>query len=177
MHKRTKSTKAAACADTLDVAIRKARGSDVSALHRLVNAFADRKLMLPRSLAELYENLRDFQVAVADGEIVGCVAVHPVWEDLAEVKSLAVRESHHGREIGTRLVKRGLEDTRALGLARVFALTYRTGFFKRLGFRPIDKNDLPHKIWFECTRCPLFPDCKEEAVIIDLDESGDGSPR
>ena len=150
-------------------AVRNASGRDVGAIQLLINTFADRKLMLLRSLSELYETLRDFHVAEVAGDIVGCVALHPVWEDLAEVKSLAVAESHHGMGIGSELLRAALEDARALGIPKVFALTYRADFFERAGFARVDKGTLPHKIWFECSRCPLFPDCKEEAVMIELE--------
>ena len=151
-----------------DVVTRKARCGDIVRIQSLINAFADRKLMLPRSLGELYDNLRDFHVAQVGERIVGCVTLHPVWDNLAEVKSLAVEESRQGQRLGSLLVELALDEARSLGFSRVFVLTYRATFFKRLGFEPVDKNTLPHKVWFECTRCPLFPDCDEEALALNL---------
>jgi len=104
----------------------------------------------------------------ASGEIVGCCALQPFWEDLAEIRSLAVREDFAGRGLGRGFVQRGLEEAKELGIKRVFALTYIVGYFVRLGFRPIDKSKLPHKIWAICTKCSKFPDCGEEAVICEV---------
>jgi len=118
-------------------------------------------------MGDIYDNIRDFYVCEENGEVVGCGALHVVWEDLAEVKSLAVRLDHQRRGIATEIVKRCLEEMDSLGLRRVFVLTYRPGFFKRFGFHPIGKEKLPHKVWAECIRCPQFPDCKEEALIYE----------
>jgi len=148
--------------------LRRAEIGDVSAIQRILKSFADQGDMLPRSLGELYENLRDFVVWEQDGELVACCALHVTWENLAEVKSLGVTEPVQGKGIGTELVKQCLEDARSLKVTRVFALTYRPDFFARLGFAPIDKSLLPHKVWAECIRCVKFPDCDEQAVLIDL---------
>lgn len=148
--------------------IRKARVPDVLEIQNLINTFADRNVMLPRSLSTLYENVRDFFVLEEGGRIVGCCALHITWEDLAEVKSLAVDESVHGRGYGRALVQACIEEARALGVPRVFALTYIPGFFEKLGFVKIDKSKLPHKVWTECINCPKFPNCGEEAVILEL---------
>lgn len=148
---------------------RKARISDVPALHRLINSFAERDQMLPRSLNEIYENLRDYVVMDANGEVIACCALHVTWEDLAELRSLAVREDYRGQGRGGQLVASCLEEARALGLPRVFVLTYIPGYFERFGFRLVQKSDLPHKVWSECIRCPKFPDCGEVGMILDLD--------
>ena len=146
--------------------IRPARVGDVPAIYELIRTFADRKLMIRRSMGELYESIREFLVAV-DGEnrVVGCVALHVFWEDLAELKCLAVGESAHGKGIGRRLVAACWSAARELGINSVFALTYSVEFFERCGYRQIDKAELPHKIWNECVRCPLFPSCQEVALI------------
>jgi len=138
--------------------LRRAEIGDVSAIQRILKSFADQGDMLPRSLGELYENLRDFVVWEQDGELVACCALHVTWENLAEVKSLGVTEPVQGKGIGTELVKQCLEDARSLKVTRVFGL----------GFAPIDKSLLPHKVWAECIRCVKFPDCDEQAVLIDL---------
>jgi amino-acid N-acetyltransferase len=104
----------------------------------------------------------------AGGSIVACGALQIGWGDLAEIKSLAVAESHQGRGFGRQLVLACLEEGRTLGLGRIFALTYKPGFFEKLGFQIVDKATLPHKVWTECIRCPKFPDCGEIAVVLDL---------
>jgi amino-acid N-acetyltransferase len=149
--------------------IRKARLSDVKEIQRLVNFYADRGEMLPCSLSELYERVRDFYVFEDRGEIVGVSALHLSWEDLAEIRSLAVKEPYIRRGIGTDLVKACLEEAGSLGIRRVFALTYKPNFFQHLGFRPVDKSQLPHKIWTDCVKCVKFPECDEIAMILELD--------
>lgn len=148
--------------------IRKARVPDVPEIHRLINTFAERDAMLPRALSTIYENLRDFVVAEVDGRVAGCCALHVTWEDLAEVKSLAVDESLQGQGLGAKLVQVCLDEARQMGLPSVFALTYVPDFFEKMGFSRVDKATLPHKIWSECINCPKFPDCGEEAVRIEL---------
>jgi len=148
--------------------IRKAKLVDVKEIQRLINFFADRGEMLPCSLSELYERVRDFYVCEEDGEIVGTCALHLSWEDLGEIRSLAVKESHGRRGIGTRLVEACLEEAKSLGVRRVFALTYKPDFFRRLDFQIIDKSKLPQKIWSDCVKCVKFPECDEIAMILDL---------
>lgn len=148
--------------------IRKARIPDVTEIQRLVNYFADKNAMLPRSLNTIYENIRDFYVLEQGGQIVGCCALHVTWGDLAEVKSLAVDEYAQGKQLGRQLVEACLNDAREMGIPKVFALTYVQGFFEKLGFHGVDKSTLPHKIWSECINCHKFPDCGEEAVTRDL---------
>jgi len=148
--------------------IRKAIVPDVPAMHKLINHYADKDEMLPRSLNAIYENIRDFFVVETNGRVVGCCALHVTWGDLAEVKSLAVEESAKGRGAGKKLVHSCLDEAREMGVPKVFALTYVPDFFVNLGFSRIDKSELPHKIWSECINCPKFPDCGEEAVSIEL---------
>jgi len=124
--------------------------------------------MLPRSLSELYETLRDFVICENNGHICGVCALHIMWEDLAEIRSLAVEIKYQKKGIGKNLVKYCLKDARKLGIKRIFALTYHPDFFKKLGFKDIDKSELPQKIWGDCIRCPKFPGCDEHAVIKHL---------
>lgn len=147
-----------------------ARPADVKAMYALIRVAADAGQMLPRALSDIYECLRDFVLAVdaADGALLGCCALHVVWSDLAEVRSLTVREDQRGRGLGRTLVERCLADARALGIPRVFALTYVPAFFHTLGFHDLDKAALPHKVWSDCVRCHKYPDCDELAVAIDL---------
>ncbi|OGW26404.1 MAG: GNAT family N-acetyltransferase [Nitrospirae bacterium GWC2_42_7] len=148
--------------------IRKAKIADLKEVHKLVNEFARKGEMIPRSLNELYEKIRDFLVVEDKGKISGVCALHILWEDLAEIRSLAVRKEYQGKGIGQKLVKECMKEAKALGIKRVFALTYNTDFFSRLGFKEIDKSDLPQKIWSDCIRCPKFPECDEHAMILDL---------
>jgi amino-acid N-acetyltransferase len=148
--------------------IRKAKISDLAQVHKLVNEFAKLEEMIPRSLNELYETLRDFVICEDDGSVCGVCALHIMWEDLAEIRSLAVARKYQKRGIGRSLVKQCLKEAKALGLKRIFALTYRPEFFRKLGFLDIDKSKLPQKIWGDCLRCHKFPECDEHAVIINL---------
>lgn len=145
--------------------VRKARAADVPAIQRLVAHFAARGELLPRTLNEVYQHLRDFFVCEREGEVVGICALSLYWEDLAEVRSLAVREAQGGRGLGAALVAACLEEAASIGVGRVFALTYRPGFFEKLGFRRIDKRELPQKIWKDCIQCAKFACCDEVALI------------
>jgi len=148
--------------------IRKATIADVRSIHKLLIEFASAGMMLSRSLSDLYEAIRDFYVWEEDGAIIGTVCLHICWEDLAEVRSLAVDKAFSGKGIGRKLVEACLEEARQLGLKRVFALTYQEIFFSKLGFVVIEKSELPHKIWGDCIKCPKFPECDEIAMKIDL---------
>jgi amino-acid N-acetyltransferase len=147
----------------------KATIADVPEIHRMVNEVAEiDRTVLPRSLAALYESVRDFTVARIDGRVVGCCALHIIWGDLAEVRSLVVAKRHQRQGIGARLLASSVEEGRELNLPRLFALTYVPDFFVRHGFRLVDREQLPRKIWSDCINCPRFPDCSEEALIRDL---------
>ena len=149
--------------------IRKARMSDVKGIHGLISEYARKGDMLPRSLADIYENLRDYFVYLGeDGELVGSAAIHIMWEDLAEVRSLAVREGKMRRGVGTQLVESCISEAIMLGIDRVFALTYKPEFFEKLGFHTVDKAELPQKIWTDCLKCSKFPDCDEVALVADF---------
>jgi len=152
--------------DNLD--LRKARIGDVTQIQSLVNSFASKGEMLGRSLSELYEGLRDFFVIEQAGEILGCSALHINWEDLAEVRSLAVSPRLQGKGMGKTLVNACIEEARSLGIARIYALTYRPEFFEGVGFSKVPKETLPHKVWGDCLKCPQFPNCDEDAVIMEL---------
>jgi len=146
--------------------IRPARVGDVPTIQELIRTFADKKLMIRRSPGELYESIREFFVAVDDdGRIIGCAALHVFWEDLAELKCLAVAQQAQGLGVGRRLVEACWKAAADLEIRTVFTLTYVADFFERCGFHRIDKAELPHKIWNECVRCPLFPNCTEIALV------------
>jgi amino-acid N-acetyltransferase len=148
--------------------IRKATIHDVADMQKLINLYADRGDLLPRSLNQLYEDIRDFLILEEDGSILGTCALHINWGDLAEVKALVVDESLQGKGMGRELVEKCIEEALALGISRIFALTYKPAFFLKLGFREVDKAQLPQKVWNECIHCVKFPDCGEVAVIREL---------
>lgn len=125
--------------------------------------------MIPRSLNELYETVRDFVVCELRGNIRGVCSLHIMWEDLAEIRSLAVEKRFQKRGIGGNLVRHCIDEAKELGIKKIFALTYHPEFFRKLGFCDTDKADLPQKIWGDCVRCPRFPECDENAVIIHLE--------
>ena len=156
--------------------IRNARVDDVKAIYKLLNYYAEKDLLLPRSLSSLYDQLRDFKVVVEkepksgglenNSEVViGIGALHVCWEDLAEIRSVAVVDSFQGKGVGRRIVEACLAESEEMGIKRIFTLTYQPNFFKKMGFKPIDKGELPHKVWSDCLHCPKFPDCNEEALI------------
>ena len=148
--------------------IRKARIDDVPAIQALVNHFANERKMLSRSLSEIYENVRDFFVVDDRGAVVGSAALHVFWGDLAEVRALAVADKYQGKGLGRRLVDSCRDEARAMGIKRLFALTFQPGFFRNAGYEFITKDELPHKVWSDCIKCPMFPNCDETAVILDL---------
>ena len=150
------------------IVVRKAEIHDAQAIHDLINLYAQRGEMLPRTMGEVFENLRDFLVVRPEDDLLGCVALHIVWSDLAEVKSLAVPEDVQTRGLGSLLVEKAVDEAREIGLERVFALTYRPTFFERLGFVQADVMTLPRKVWNECYRCPKFPSCNEIALVREL---------
>ena len=147
----------------------KARISDVTQMHELINYFADRDEMLPRPLSEIYENIRDYFVVREGERVIACAALHVSWSDLAEIKSLAVAEDSQEQGIGAQLVEACLREAGELGITTVFCLTYKPGFFEQCGFSQVEKTELPHKVWGECYRCPKFPDCDEVALIHHLE--------
>lgn len=148
--------------------IRHARIPDARSIHRLLLEYAKDGQLLGRSLANIYENIRDFYVYEEAEIILGTGALAISWEDLAEVRSLAVAKGQNGKGIGRQIVETCLEEAAELGLKRVFALTYQPDFFKKIGFVDIEKSELPQKIWGDCINCVKFPDCDEFALAIDL---------
>ena len=150
--------------------IRKAKIVDVHEIHKMLADHAQRGDLLPRSLSELFDNLRDIFVYLDDiqPEIVGTCSMHICWEDLAEIRSLVVRETYRGQGIGKKLVDECISEAITLGLGRIFVLTYKVDFFQRLGFLEVDKATLPHKIWADCIKCVKFPDCDETAMIVEI---------
>jgi amino-acid N-acetyltransferase len=148
--------------------IRKAKLDDVKEMQRLIKLYSSRGAVLPRSLSDLYDHLRDFFVYSKNRALVGICALHICWEDLAEIRSLIVKEESRNAGIGAKLVKACIQESKSLGVHRVFALTNRPDFFERLGFKQVDKGVLPHKIWTDCLHCVKFPDCDEVALVKDI---------
>jgi amino-acid N-acetyltransferase len=149
--------------------VRSANVNDVKAINGLINTYAERDQMLFRSLADIYTNLQTFFVAENDGQVIGCCALEVIWSDLAEVKSLAVDENHKGSGVGSSLVNAAVEKAKLIGVPKVFGLTLKPEFFEKLGFKVVDKNELPMKVWSDCARCPKQQNCDETAVIKMLD--------
>ncbi|MBO8137615.1 MAG: N-acetyltransferase [Desulfotomaculum sp.] len=147
---------------------RKAKISDVEEIHQLISYYAQKNLMLARSRSSLYEGIREFTVAEHNGRVVGSGSLHIIWEDLAEIRALAVNPGYIKKGLGRNLINLFLQEASDLEIKKVFALTYQPKFFYRFGFSPIAKEELPHKVWKECVNCPLFPNCEENAVIIEL---------
>jgi len=147
--------------------IRRATLRDVKSIHRLIAEQAQSGHILARAMSELYSQVKDFIVSEDDGsgEIVGCGALQIVWEDLAEIRSLAVQTEYQGQGVGTALIEALLEESGQMGVSKVFVLTYRPELFQRLGFALMDKGLLPHKIWADCIRCTKFPECDEIALV------------
>jgi amino-acid N-acetyltransferase len=148
--------------------VRKAQIQDVKQIQSLVNHFAKQDKMLPRSLNELYDNIRDFWVFEDKRRIIACCSLHICWEDLAEIKSLAVEKTKQGMGIGTKLVYACIAEAKEMGATKIFVLTYQPGFFKKFGFKKISTASLPHKVWAECINCPKFPHCQETAMVKSL---------
>jgi len=145
--------------------VRKARSGDVQAIFELIKIYSDQGILLPRSPGSIYDRLRDFWVYEEGGKIIGTCALQIMWEDLAEIRSLAVLPERRGEGIGKSLVRACLEEARILGIRRVFSLTYEKDFFEALGFSEVSKETLPQKVWTDCVNCPRLPTCDEIAVL------------
>ena len=143
---------------------RKARLVDAKMIHNLINTAAVKGAVVPRSLSEIYESIRDFLVAEENGKVAGCCSLHIAWEDLAEVRSLVVLPTQQKKGVGAKLLQATLKEAKRLALPKVFALTSQPEFFQKYGFERISLKSLPHKIWGDCLKCPKFPKCDEVAL-------------
>ncbi len=149
--------------------VRKPKLTEIAGIKALLDQAAADGHILPRELAELYTNVRDFYVYIDPrGDVGGCAALHIDMVDLAEVRSLVVRADLRGRRVGERLVRAVVDEARALDIARVYALTRVPVFFERMNFHVVQKQELPYKVFKDCMRCPLFSECDEEAFVMDL---------
>ncbi len=145
--------------------LRKAKVSDVKNMAALINSYAEKGMMLPRTIPSLYQKIRDYTVIEEKETIIGVGGLHVLWRDLAEICSLAIDPGYIKKGLGKTIVFRLLRESRRLKISQVFALTYQPGFFEKWGFTRIDKDNLPQKVWMECINCPKFPNCDEIALI------------
>lgn len=150
--------------------IRHATIQDIKSVYDMLQFFGEKGEMIPRPLTQLYDHIRDFVVYISPetGKIAGCCALQFCWEDLAEIRSLAVDSAYHGRGIGRMLVESMITEARSFGITRLFTLTYQPGFFEKLQFSQIEREELPLKIWSDCVHCVKFPDCDEIAMVREL---------
>ena len=151
--------------------VRKAKIKDVKHIHNILTQYSKKAVLLPRSLSEIYDHLRDFYVIESDdsqGNILAVGALNISWEDLGEIRSVAVREESQKNGLGSSIVEACLREAAEIGLKQVFVLTMIKEFFARFGFKEVDKSLLPHKIWADCIKCPQFPDCNEIAMMLAL---------
>ena len=150
--------------------IRKATIKDVKAIHKLLKKYGDKGELLPRPLSVLYDHVRDFSVYVDEKDsVIGCCALQFCWDDLAEIRSLAVHPDHLGKTIGSQLAEVVLVEAKSFNVKKVFALTYRPNFFNKFGFVQIERSELPLKIWADCIVCVKFPDCDEIAMMKEIE--------
>jgi amino-acid N-acetyltransferase len=147
--------------------IRKATIQDVKSIHALLQEYGKKEELLARPLSELYDHIRDFSVHMDEHnhQLIGCCALQFCWEDLAEIRSLAVLPEHLGKNIGTKLTETVLQEAKSFNVKKVFTLTYKPDFFTKFGFIQIERSDLPLKIWADCIICVKFPDCDEIAMM------------
>jgi len=148
--------------------IRKATVKDAKEIFNILQIYAVKGILLPRSLNNIYENIRDFFVYEEEGKILGVASLHIFWEDLAEIKSLAILPEHQKKGIGKKMVEACINDARQLGIGKVFALTYVPEFFQKIGFKIVDKSEFPQKVWMECIHCVKFNECKEIPVLLEI---------
>ncbi|MCI0495231.1 N-acetyltransferase [candidate division KSB1 bacterium] len=144
--------------------VRRAKIKDVPQLIKLVNHYANKGEMLSRSLSQVYNSIRDYVVIEENNQVVACGALHVVWDNIGEIRTVAVSPERIGQGLGRQIVEYLVKDAYVLELPQVFTLTYKPAFFEKLGFSLVDKKDLPHKVWQDCLNCPKFPDCDEIAL-------------
>lgn len=148
---------------------RRATFHDVESIHKIVNSYAEQGLMLGRSRNVIYETLRDFVLADDDGKVTGVGALHLVWDELAEIRAMAISPDYVGKGVGMEIVKMLTQDARDVGVKTLFALTYQPGFFAKAGFHEVPKEQLSQKVWKDCINCSKFPNCDEIAMVKKLD--------
>jgi amino-acid N-acetyltransferase len=157
----------------MSLTIRKAKLSDVAELHRLINHYAGERIMLPRTLTDLYENVWEFSIAEEDGRLLGCGALKLYNQEVAEIRSLCVDETLKSKGIGREIADELLNEAEAFGLKTVFALTVAPAFFEKLGFREVPRERFPTKVWRDCLSCNRYSNCNEKAVTMELADRPD----
>lgn len=150
------------------IKIRKAKVSDVEVIFQLISMYAKKGILLPRTRESLYENIQVIFVATMDDQIVGTASLHILGKDLAEIRSLVVADEANGKGIGKLLVQKIVEEMQKLEIRRLISLTYQVKFFEKCGFRIIEKEEMPQKVWKDCINCDKFPHCDEIAMAIDV---------
>jgi amino-acid N-acetyltransferase len=144
---------------------RKAKLSDIPHLLRLINGFAARGIMLPRTELEMAENIRDFTLITLESSIVACGALHIYTTQAAEVRSLAVDPAHQKHGVGAHIMAALEQEATSFDIRAIFAFTYVPGFFRKMGYREVDRGELPLKAWKDCLKCPKFQACDEIAML------------
>lgn len=151
--------------------IRKAKINEVPEIRRFLMEYSQDGGILPRTLADLYDQLRDYYVYREDRDpIIGIAALHICWADLGEIRSVAVAPTHRGQGIASRLVASCLDEARTIGLSEIFLLTLVPDFFKRFGFKVVSREDLLPIVWADCVNCVKFPDCDEVPMLLELEK-------
>lgn len=153
-----------------DILVRKAKLKDADSIRKIVNKFAEEGKMLPLSLNQIYERIRDFSIIEKNGKIIGCGALKIIWKDLGEIRSIAIKRKFQKKGYGKKLVEKLLEEAKELEIKKIFVLTYNPNFFSKFEFERIQKSKLPHKIWVDCINCPKFPRCDEIAMLKILEK-------
>ncbi len=154
-----------------NIRVRSASAGDVEEIFSLLKPFAEKHIILDRSRDNIFQHLQEFLVAEYDGGLAGVACVHVYSESLAEVRSLVVKPEHQKHGVGRLLVEGCEQWAKELGVAKLFALTYVTGFFSSLGYRVVSKESLPQKVWTVCVHCDRFSHCDEIAVEKDLSDA------
>lgn len=149
----------------MTVICRKATSADVDALHDLIQGYAAKGIMLPRSHDALRRNIGKFVVADDEGKLIGCGSLLKLGSDLVEIRSLGIAEGYKGQGIGSRIVDALMAEAEAQGIPKVMALTYEVSFFLKNGFHVVDKEIFPEKVWTDCVNCPKQNNCDEIAVL------------
>ncbi len=148
--------------------IRPAEVGDIQGIKALIDPHVETGIMLPKTLTQLYESVRDFQVCVEDQRVIGAGALHVLWEDLAEIRSIAVHPKFHRRGLGSKIVDALIEESRALGIRRLFTFTLAVEFFQSFGFLEYPRNDIPPIVWVECSKCSKYYNCDETGMILQI---------
>jgi amino-acid N-acetyltransferase len=147
------------------VEIRRAKVSDVNQIHELINVYSEQKILLPRTVESLYQNIQSIFVAILDDRVVGSASLSILDKELAEIRSLVVDPNAEKKGIGRLLVEEVVAETKRLGIQKLISLTYQVKFFEKCGFEVTVKDTMPQKVWKDCINCPKMPSCDEVAMV------------